>query len=162
MVTVMRIAPVADSLVHVYEQSQRQLRAVAARYVGDEAEDVVQEAFLRALRSGERFRGDAAPQTWLSRIVINVCLDHCRKRGRWKRVSPRYVRHQPTMENPTGAGLLAMRRALRRLTSVQRQVFVLYDVLGHSHIEIAERLAIPLNTSKSRLSDARKRLREVL
>ena len=151
-----------DTVVHLYERSRRQLRAVAARYVGDEAEDVVQEAFLRALRWGDAFRGDAAPLTWLSRIVVNACLDRCRKSSRWTQASPRYARHHPTRANATVEEMLAMRAALRRLTSVQREVFVLYDVLGHTHKEIAKRLAIPLNTSKSRLSDARKRLREVL
>lgn len=151
-----------DTVVHLYEQSQRRLRAVAARYVGDEAEDVVQEAFLRALRWGDGFRGDAAPLTWLSRIVVNACLDRCRKSRRWTHARPRYARHHPTMTNATVEETLAMRAALRRLTSVQREVFVLYDVLGHTHKEIAQRLDIPLNTSKSRLSDARKRLREEL
>ena len=150
-----------DTVVHLYERSQRQLCAVAARYVGDEAEDVVQEAFLRALRWGDGFRGDAAPLTWLSRIVVNACLDRCRKSSRWTQARPR-ARHHPTLMNATVEETLAMRAALRRLTSVQREVFVLYDVLGHTHKEIAQRLAIPLNTSKSRLSDARRRLREEL
>ena len=149
-----------DTVAHLYEHSQRQLRVVAARYVGDEAEDVVQEAFLRALRWGDGFRGDSAPLTWISRIVVNACLDRCRKEGRWTQARPRYVHHQPTMTNATGETTIAMRRALQRLTSAQREVFVLYDVLGLTHKEIAGRLAIPLNTSKSRLSDARKRLRE--
>ena len=148
--------------MQVYERSHRQLRAVAARYVGDEAEDVVQEAFLRALRWGDGFRGDAAPLTWLSRIVLNVCVDRCRRRNRWTHARPSYARHHPTATNATVVELLAMRKAFRRLTPVQRQVFVMYDVLGHTHKEIAQRLDIPLNTSKSRLSDARQRLREVL
>jgi RNA polymerase sigma-70 factor (ECF subfamily) len=151
-----------DTVAHLYEHSQRQLRGVAARYVGDEAEDVVQEAFLRALRWGDGFRGDSAPLTWIGRIVVNACLDRCRKKGRWTQVRPRYVRQQPTMTNATGEKAIAMRRALQQLTSAQREVFVLYDVLGLTHKEIADRLAIPLNTSKSRLSDARKRLREAL
>ena len=71
-----------NAVVQVYETSRPQLRAVAARYVGDEADDVVQEAFLRALRWGGRFRGDAAPLTWLTRVVINACFDRCRRRSR--------------------------------------------------------------------------------
>lgn len=149
-------------MIDLYERSQRQLRAVAARYVGDEADDMVQEAFLRALRWGDGFRGDAAPLTWLSRIVVNACLDRCRKSSRWTQARPGYARHHPTMANAAVEETLAIRRALRRLTSVQREVFILYDILGHSHKEIAQRLSIPLNTSKSRLADARKRLREAL
>jgi len=153
---------VQDIVVQLYERSQRQLRAVAARYVGDEAEDMVQEAFLRALRCGDSFRGDAAPLTWLSRIVINACLDRCRKQRRWAQASPRYASRRPVLMDATVEETLAIRRALRGLTSAQREVFLLYDVLGHTHNEIAARLAIPPNTSKSRLSDARRRLREGL
>ncbi len=151
-----------DAVVQVYERSRPQLRAVAARYVGDEADDVVQEAFLRALRWGDGFRGDAAPLTWIMRVVINACVDRCRRRSRRTQAEPRYARDQPTTARATGTDALAMRRALRRLSTVQRQVFFMYDVLGHTHKEIAQQLSIPLNTSKSRLSDARQRLREVL
>jgi RNA polymerase sigma-70 factor (ECF subfamily) len=150
-----------DTVVHLYEQSRRQLRAVAARYVGDEADDVVQDAFLRALRSGEGFRGDAQPLTWISRIVVNASLDRCRRRTRWEHAYPRLA-HRSAMAKPTAESSIAMRTALRRLTRDQRKVFVLYDVLGHTHKEIARRLAIPAGTSKSRLSDARRRLRDAL
>lgn len=150
-----------DTVVQLYEQSRRQLRAVAARYVGDEAEDVVQDAFLRALRSGHGFRGDARPLTWISRIVVNASLDRCRRRTRWEHAYPRLA-HHPTMTDAAFEDELAMRTALRQLTRHQRQVFVLYDVLGYTHKEIAQRLAIPAGTSKSRLSDARSRLRGAL
>jgi RNA polymerase sigma-70 factor (ECF subfamily) len=150
-----------DTVVHLYEQSRRQLRAVAARYVGEDAEDVVQEAFLRALRSRHGFRGDAAPLTWLSRIVVNASLDRCRRRSRWEHAYPRLA-HRSSIANAPVESAVAIRTALRRLTRDQRRVFVLYDVLGHTHNEIARRLAIPPGTSKSRLSDARRRLREAL
>lgn len=150
-----------DTVVHLYEQSRRQLRAVAARYIGDDADDVVQDAFLRALRSGHGFRGDAAPLTWLSRIVVNASLDRCRRRTRWEHAYPRLA-DRPTMTDAACEDMLAIRTALRQLTRVQRQVFVLYDVLGYTHKEIAHRLAIPAGTSKSRLSDARGRLRTAL
>ena len=150
-----------DTVVHLYEQSRRQLRTVAARYVGDEAEDVVQDAFLRALRSGHGFRGDAQPLTWISRIVVNASLDRCRRRARWEHARPRLA-HRAVSANPASESSMAIRTALRRLTRDQRKVFVLYDVLGHTHKEIARRLAIPAGTSKSRLSDARRRLRDAL
>jgi len=150
-----------DTVVHLYEQSRRQLRAVAARYVGDEAEDVVQEAFLRALRSGQGFRGDAQPLTWISRIVVNASLDRCRRRTRWEHAYPRLARRPATMD-AAFEETLAIRTVLRTLTRDQRQVFVLHDVLGYTHKEIAQRLAIPAGTSKSRLADARGRLRGAL
>ena len=150
-----------DTVVHLYEQSRRQLRAVAARYVGDDAEDVVQDAFLRALRSGHAFRGDAQPLTWISRMVVNASLDRCRRRTRWEHTYPRLA-HRSAFATAAGESSIAIRTALRRLSRDQRKVFVLYDVLGHTHKEIARRLAIPAGTSKSRLSDARRRLRDAL
>jgi RNA polymerase sigma-70 factor (ECF subfamily) len=148
-------------VVNEYERSHRQLRAVAARYVGDDAEDVVQDAFLRALRSRTAFRAEATPLTWLYRIVVNASLDHCRRRTRWDHIRSRHA-HRPPMVDATCDQSLAIRTALRALSSEQRRIFVLYDVLGHTHVEIARRLAIPLGTSKSRLSEARKRLRTAL
>jgi RNA polymerase sigma-70 factor (ECF subfamily) len=148
-------------VVQLYERSLRQLCAVAARYVGHEAEDVVQDAFLSALRSGSRFRGDATPLTWLHRIVVNESIDRYRKRSRWERAYPR-LSQRPTMANARYEDAAALRTALRQLTRDQRRVFVLYDVLGHTHNEIARQLDIPSGTSKSRLSDARRRLREAL
>ena len=147
-----------DTVAQLYERSQRRLRAVASRYVGDEAEDVVQDAFLKALRCGPAFRGDAAPLTWVSRIVVNASIDRCRRRRRWEHAYPYVAQRRAT----AGAALedtFAIRTALRRLTREQRRVFVLYHVLGYTHVEIARRLAIPPGTSKSRLSDACRRLR---
>lgn len=146
-------------MLHLYEHSRRQLRAVAARYVGDDADDVVQDAFLNAIRSGKTFRGEAAPLTWLHRIVVNASINHCRRRRRWDHAHLRAA-SRPATVNGALEDSLAMRAALHRLTPDQYRVFVLYDVIGHTHNEIARRLAIPQGTSKSRLSDARRRLRE--
>lgn len=151
-----------NTVVQVYERSRRQLCAVAARYVGDEAEDVVQDAFLSALRSGNGFRGDSAPLTWISRIVVNASIDRCRRRVRRDRAHDTRQMHRPTSATAAHDEAMAIRVALRRLTRNQRRVFVLYDVLGHTHTEIARRLAIPLGTSKRRLGDARRRLRQAL
>ena len=151
-----------NTVVQVYERSRRQLCAVAARYVGDEAEDVVQDAFLSALRSGNGFRGDSAPLTWISRIVVNASIDRCRRRVRRDRAHDIRQMHRPTSATAAHDEAMAIRVALRRLTRNQRRVFVLYDVLGHTHTEIARRLAIPLGTSKRRLGDARRRLRQAL
>lgn len=151
-----------NTVVQVYERSRRQLCAVAARYVGDEAEDVVQDAFLSALRSGNGFRGDSAPLTWISRIVVNASIDRCRRRVRRDRAHDTRQMHRPTSATAAHDEAMAIRVALRWLTRNQRRVFVLYDVLGHTHTEIARRLAIPLGTSKRRLGDARRRLRQAL
>ena len=150
-----------SSLMELYERFGRNLRAMAARYVGDEAEDVVQDAFVSALSAASRFRGDAAPMTWVHRIVRNASIDHYRKR----------IRHQhsdlPPRDRLISRGTsveqtFAIRAALRELTRDQYRVFVMYELIGYTHNEIAERLKIPAGTSKSRLCDARRRLREEL
>lgn len=148
-------------VTYVYERSRAQLRAAAAHYVGDEAEDVVQDAFVSALRYGNSFRGEATPLTWLYRIVMNTSIDHCRRRSRREHASLCST-NRPTIVNAAFDDTLALRTALRLLTPEQCRVFVMYDVLGHTHNEIARLLAIPLGTSKSRLSEARRRLRKGL
>ena len=149
-----------EAMLQQYERARRQLHAVAARYVGDEAEDVVQEAFLRALRCGHAFRGDAAPLTWLHRIVMNAAIDRCRRRSR----RDAYLRHlpPPAVVKAASEEAFALRAAVRQLPSAQCRVFVLYDLLGHTHEEIARRLAIPKGTSRRRLLEARRRRQEAL
>ena len=148
-----------STLTHLYESSREQLRAVAARYVGDEAEDVVQDAFVRALRYASAFRGDATPLTWLHRIVVNASIDHCRRR---KRQDPSCLPPPPAMENARNEESLAVRHAIGDLTPDHRRVFVMYEVIGLTHSEIATSLAIPVGTSKGRLSTARVRLQRAL
>ena len=150
-----------ETVAHVYEESRGRLRAVAARYVGDDAEDVVQDAFVSALRYGNSFRGDALPLTWLYRIVMNTSIDHCRRRSRREHLLLSDA-HRPILAGTAVEDTVALQTALRELTTEQCRVFVMYDVLGHTHVEIARRLAIPLGTSKSRLSEARRRLRRAL
>jgi RNA polymerase sigma-70 factor, ECF subfamily len=159
---------VQDTLLHLYESFRRQLCGTAARYVGNDAEDIVQEAFLSALRFGRAFRGEAEPLTWLHRIVINKSLDYHRKRARRDHAQL----NLPDPPHPPGANrtriatppeeALTVRKALRHLTSREYRVFVMHDVLGYSHDEIARLLSIPMGTSKWRLGRARRRLQEQL
>ena len=155
-----------ETLLHAYESSRRQLCGTAARYVGNDAEDIVQEAFLSALRFGRAFRGDAAPLTWLHRIVINKSMDYHRRRAR--RVDA-HLKHLPHLAAANRPGIatrpeeaLTVRKMLRHLSSDEYRVFVMHDLLGYSHDEIARLLSIPMGTSKWRLGRARRRLREQL
>ena len=73
----------AHALADTYVHSYGRLRSVAARFVRlEDADDLVQEAYLRALTNGSRFRGEAAPTTWIYRILVNACLDARRYRLR--------------------------------------------------------------------------------
>jgi RNA polymerase sigma-70 factor (ECF subfamily) len=153
------------ALAETFVQSYGQLRGVAAKLVGqDDVDDMVQEAFLRALSNSGRFRGEAAETTWLYRILVNTCLDARRyRRRRGVQVTldeshgaPRSRRvHAPTNRH-------TVRRALKALSSPEREVCVMYDVMGYTHPEIARRLGIPVGTSKGRLCNARRRLRRLL
>ena len=93
--------------------------------------------------------------------MTNTSIDQCRRRSRREHLLPREA-HHPILADAVVEEMFALRTALRELTTEQCRVFVMYDVLGHTHVEIARRLAIPLGTSKSRLSEARRRLRKAL
>ena len=149
-----------EALADLYQRARGQLRCVAARFVQNDAEDIVQDAFVSALRTSPMFRGDAAPLTWVHRIVVNHSIELCRKRT--VREAYRRRLHPLRIASTSCEDKLAIRMALRRLAHDEYRVFVLYEVIGYSHDEIAKRLAIPLGTSKWRLARARKRLQESL
>jgi RNA polymerase sigma-70 factor, ECF subfamily len=155
----------AHPLAETYIRSYSRMRSVAARLVRrEDADDLVQEAYLRALVHGQEFRGDAAPSTWVYRILINRCLDARRYR---QRRGIHFALDEAHIKSPGGTSprLIdrhALRKALASLDSSERAVCVLYDVMGYTHPEIARRLGIPVGTSKGRLCTARRRLRSML
>ncbi len=155
----------AHQLAETYVHSYGQLRSVAARFVPrEDIDDLVQEAYVRALAHGRGFRGEAAPTTWIYRILVNACLDVRRYRQR-RGVQ---VDLDDALSRPRGrpwhrlVDRHALRTALASLDSHEREVCVLYDVKGFTHPEIARRLGIPVGTSKGRLCTARRRLRRIL
>jgi len=157
------------------------IHSYIARMVGDpaEAEDLTQEVFLRAHRAINSFRGGATFQTWLYRIATNITVDAIRRRKRQeKRVSSlddplpgtegtiaRDVADpQPTPEELVETEELRQEvtRAIQELSPKLRAVVVLFDLEGCSYGDIAEALRLPLGTVKSRLFNARARLRDRL
>jgi RNA polymerase sigma-70 factor (ECF subfamily) len=127
------------------------------------AEDAVQETFLKAFRSWDRFKGEAAEFTWLYRILVNTCLDEGRRTKR------RREEQEPEQapEAPAGGGhdhplRLALERALGQIHHRARAVFVLAEVEGFTHREIGEILGIPEGTSKHALFEAKLDLRRLL
>jgi RNA polymerase sigma-70 factor, ECF subfamily len=149
-----------SEFTQVYEQSRQHLLAVASKYVAQDADDIVQDAFMRALRHRHGFRYAAATSTWLHRIVVNTCISHYRTRHRRAQLD---ASNQPRIATNAGfAYTLDLRRALRALRRPDYRVFVMYEVFGYTHPEIAERLSIPLGTSKWRLTMARRILKDTL
>ncbi|MBX5464185.1 MAG: sigma-70 family RNA polymerase sigma factor [Clostridia bacterium] len=148
--------------------------ATAARLAGrQEAEDLVQEAALRAFRSLGGFRGGCRFGTWLYRIVVHLCADHARRQGRRAGlVEP--LEAETAEPRPRGtagdpeAELLAAERhrlveaALASLPPGYRLVVLLRDVEGLSYEEVAELAGLPLGTVKSRVFRARRLLRQRL
>jgi RNA polymerase sigma-70 factor (ECF subfamily) len=144
---------------------------------GAEAEDALQEAYLAAYRSIGSYRGDAAPATWLSRLVINECLGRLRRQKRRDNIVPirgsealeaeEFVAMDATRPSPDEAAMRAEVRALieRRLDQLPeefRVVFVLRSVEELSVEEAAQCLGIPEATVRSRHFRARSLLREAL
>jgi RNA polymerase sigma-70 factor (ECF subfamily) len=161
---------------YLYRLHSRRVYAVCLRIVGDttEAEDLTQEAFLRLFRKIHTFRGESAFSTWLHRMAVNTALMHLRK------MSPPVVSIEanpdpgdettsPAVDVGASDLLLEgaidrinLKRCIQRLPVGYRTVFVLHDIQGYEHNEIAGILGRSVGASKSQLHKARKRLRELL
>ena len=131
-----------------------------------DAEDAVQETFLKVQRSISSFRGQSSFVTWTYRILINTCYDARRGRLRKKEVANDDTEDSPRPE-PRAPGAhpslrLALERALAKLTKHQRDVFLLYEVEGFRHAEIAATMDMTETASKNALFQAKKNLRQML
>jgi len=133
-----------------------------------DAEDAVQETFLKVQRSISSFRGQSSFATWTFRILINTCYDARRSRLRKKEVAnDEPTEDGPQRPEPRAAGAhpslrMALERAVASLTRHQRDVFLLYEVEGFHHAEIAEMLGLTETASKNTLFQAKKSLRQIL
>jgi len=152
------------TLADTYELSHRRLRAVASRYVGgQDAEDAVHDAFVQALNHSDTFRHDAAPATWLHRIVVNGCISDFRKRQRRQLVDLESHPTDPSLVTRLDPrNTVMVRAALQSLPHDDRRLCILHYVMGYSHREISAALGIPVGTSKGRLHTARHRLRRLM
>jgi RNA polymerase sigma-70 factor (ECF subfamily) len=152
-------------LSELYASHRRRALAVVRRIVQDqdEAEDVVQDVFVRLHARGVRFDGRAAHATWLHRVLVNTSINSLRARSRRGRLACPL----PEGSDPEQAALGAEQRerfqaALTRLSVQHRQVVTLRDVRGYPYPRIAGLLGIPEGTVKSALHRARARLVELL
>ena len=159
----------------LYAMHKKRVFSLCLRMVGnyEEAEDLTQEAFLQLYRKLETFRGDSAFSTWLHRLAVNVVLMHLRKKGLPE------VSLQETLEPTEEDGpkkdfgahdqVLAgsidrvnLERAVESLPPGYRIIFVLHDIEGYEHNEIAEMMGCSIGNSKSQLHKARMKLRDLL
>jgi len=149
----------------VYRRHVARIHSTAVRMLGaEEADDATQDAFVRAWQRLGQFRGDSAFGTWLFRLAVNVML------SRREVVATRQRRHLDdsevidTLSSPGASPELGIdfEAAMQRLPPGMRQIFVLHDIEGYKHDEIAAMLGIAQGTSKSQLHRVRLVLRKYL
>jgi RNA polymerase sigma-70 factor (ECF subfamily) len=131
-----------------------------------EAEEWAQDAWVRAWQRLETFRGDASFGTWMHRLTVNLILDrkrsHARARSRLSSMDQGGPVRRGTADPPRAGARVDLERAVRALPEGARTVFLLHEVEGYKHREIAERLGVAVGTVKAQLHRARKLLKESL
>lgn len=148
----------------LYQRHKAGIFTLAVRMTGDraEAEDITQEVFIRAFRGLAGYRGDSAFSTWLYRIAVNCCQGRIRSGGNKKSVPlDRVEIGSDSMQLRADLGRL-LESAITRLPEGCREVFVLHDVQGMGHAEIAGILGCSEANARSQLWRARGRLREMV
>jgi len=151
----------------LYRQHAGRVYALCLRLTGNDgdAEDRTQDVFVRLWDKLRSFRGDSAFSSWLHRLAVNVVLNERRTTSRReRRVMP--AEDPAALEkhrgNPTEGLSIDLERAIAELPDGAREVFVLYDIEGYGHGEIAQLVGIAEGTSKAQLFRARRLLREKL
>jgi RNA polymerase sigma-70 factor (ECF subfamily) len=137
-----------------------------------QAEDLAQEAFLQLFRKIGTFRGESAFSTWLHRMTVNVVLMNLRRKGlplvsleetlETDEETPRKELGAPDLKLTASIDRLQLQRAIEKLPPGYKTVFVLHDVEGFEHNEIAEMVGCSIGNSKSQLHKARLKLRDAL
>lgn len=161
-----------DAFEEVYRRHAGRLFGLACRMLGSasDAEDLLQEIFLLAYRKLDGFKGESTLGTWLYRLGTNACLDYLRSRSsRMRRSTDSFDADDGPAMPATGVGgpalsvdRMDLERAIGKLPEGCRAAFLLHDVEGFEHQEVAAILGIAEGTSKSQVHKARMRLRGML
>lgn len=166
----------AAAFERLYQLHSRRVYSLCLRMVGNtaEAEDLTQEAFLQLFRKVATFRGESAFSTWLHRLAVNVVLMKLRKKSGIETSLEQITEPDEDSGGPrrdfgtldlrlTGSiDRVNLQRAVDQLPPGYKSVFVLHDVQGYEHNEIAHIMGCSIGNSKSQLHKARMRLRELL
>lgn len=158
------------SFEELFNTYHKKVYTLCLRMTGNaaEAEDLTQEVFVRLHYKLNTFRGESAFSTWLHRLTVNLVLMHFRKTRRKKEdltedgELPETPSHHESVNSFPVLDRLALDEAIVQLAPRYRAVFVLHDVQGLQHLEIAKVLGCSVGTSKSQLHKARLRLRKLL
>jgi len=165
----------AGAFEYLYKAHCRHVYSVCLRMIKNpaEAEDLTQQTFLQVFRKIGTFRGQSGFSTWLHRVTVNIVLMHLRRRKPTEVLLEDLNHSGSDIEAPREFGSsdtsmlgaidrLNLRRAIRKLPYSNKRLFVLCDVFGYQHKEIAQCLRCSTGCSKSQLHRARKRLRRLL
>jgi len=163
-----------EAFAALFEAHKRRVYSLCLRMTGNtaEAEDLTQEAFLQLYRKIATFRGESAFSTWLHRLAVNVVLMHLRKKGLQQiSLDEMDTSQDEPVKRDYGSNdqrlvgsvdRIGLQKAIADLPPGYRMVFVLHDVEGYEHNEIAEIMKCSVGNSKSQLHKARMKLRERL
>lgn len=151
----------------LYDENVDRIYRLTYRMAGEEelARDFTQETFLRAFDRLDQFRGDAAFSTWLHSIAVSVALNGLRKVDRHRKRERSLEDAAPVPTKGRGAEpdlKDRLHEAVDALPEMYRTVFLMHDLEGYRHKDIARALGVAVGTSKARLFRARARLREAL
>ena len=163
-----------DAFASLFNAHKTKIYSLCLRMTSNtaEAEDLAQDAFLQAFRKLGTFRGDSALSTWLYRVAVNTVLMHLRKKGLRVMSLDQPVeeqdgsvkREQGRIDDRLSGSVdrIALTRAMKELPAGYRTIFVLHEVKGYEHHEIARLLHCSVGNSKSQLHKAKTRMRELL
>jgi RNA polymerase sigma-70 factor (ECF subfamily) len=164
-----------SAFAQLYSLHKRRVYSLCLRMLGNvaEAEDLTQESFLQLHRKIATFRGDSAFSTWLHRLTINVVLMHLRRKGLnlisldealdpSPESGPARSFGAPDPRLTGSIDRMTLERAVEDLPAGYRLIFILHDIEGYEHNEIATLLDCSIGNSKSQLHKARMKLREAL
>ena len=155
-----------SALRAIWTQHAPRIDALVRRLVGDpdQAADVAQEVWIQIFRALPGYRGDSQFSTWAHRIAVNRTLNALRSLRRMSRIEVDIEEDSFSVEHDGDRSMLAQTidEAVQRLSPGARHVFVLHDVEGYTHEEIAAELGITSGGSKSQLFKARAKLRRLL
>ena len=165
----------AGAFEYLYASHRRRVYSLCLRMVKNpaDAEDLTQQAFLQVFRKINTFRGESGFSTWLHRVTTNVVLMYLRRKKPTEALAQSAESPTTNGEVPRELGVddvslvaaidrLNLSRALDQLPSGYRRYFLLHDVVGYKHREIARILRCSVGCSKSQLHKARRRLRDLL
>jgi RNA polymerase sigma-70 factor (ECF subfamily) len=166
---------VAAAFEYLYKAHCRRVYNLCLRIIKNraEAEDLTQQVFLQLFRKISTFRGESGFSTWLHRVTVNIVLMHMRRKKKAELPAEDLQGHTLNDESSREHGStdtsmfgaierLNLMRAIRKLPCGYKQIFLLHDVIGYEHGEIAGLLGCSTGSSKSQLHKARKRLRRLL